>query len=520
MSTEDEQAKPAKLPNDPASTKIVCTIGPSSESSETLEKLIQAGMDVCRLNFSHGAHEKHKETFDRIRELSVKWNHQVAILCDIQGPKIRTGKMQEPFSIQKGDMIRVTPDKTVVGNKDRISISYENMLQDLNTDDVIFINDGIIKLVVEAKDEAANDLICKCHAAGFISDHKGVNMPSGKLSVNVVTPKDDKDLEFIASLNPEFVAASFCGFAEDVEKVRDTLAKYGNTEIKICAKIERPVALENLDAIIKASDALMVARGDLGVEIEAWEVPKWQKDMVARCNRESKPVIVATQMLESMCENSRPTRAEASDVYNAVIDGADAVMLSGESSVGAYPVEAVSVMNSIVREAQVHMPKRDSSSFVSTSAQNSITEGVCHASCTIALEFLTHSWKGKIIVYTETGRAARHISKYRPTLPILAFSSSVRTVRELALVWGVRAHWMRDIGRLGLEQKAMKCIHEASEIGYLEPDDEKVCVLTPSAYTGSGYFTGIYDLASIKEYGAALPGYPSESNHHHRASVV
>jgi pyruvate kinase len=250
------------------------------------------------------------ELFDRVRKLSKKYNDQVAILCDIQGPKIRTGKMEAPFFINHGDTIRVTPD-TILGTKDRISISYANMMTDLSKEDVIFINDGIVKLVVVDKDEAANDLICACHAAGNISNNKGCNMPSGQLSVNVVTEKDAKDLAFIAKLNPEYVAASFVGYADDVKKVRKTLADNGNTDIKIIAKMERPVALENLDEIIQEADALMVARGDLGVEIEAWDVPKWQKEMVRRCNRESKPVIVATQMLESMTENSRPTRAEA-----------------------------------------------------------------------------------------------------------------------------------------------------------------------------------------------------------------
>lgn len=204
------------------------------------------------------------------------------------GPKIRTGKMKEPFHINKGDTIRVTPDD-ILGTKDRIKISYDTMLTDLGKDDVIFINDGIVKLVVTDIDQAANDLICVCEAAGNISNNKGCNMPSGKLSVNVVTPKDAKDLAFIATLGPEYVAASFVGTADDVKQVREELAKNGNNDIKICAKIERPVALENIDAIIQEADAIMVARGDLGVEIEAWEVPKWQKEMVRRCNKESKP---------------------------------------------------------------------------------------------------------------------------------------------------------------------------------------------------------------------------------------
>mmetsp|Transcript_35470 Transcript_35470/g.85975 ORF Transcript_35470/g.85975 Transcript_35470/m.85975 type:complete len:507 (-) Transcript_35470:125-1645(-) len=486
------------LVTDPCHTKIVCTLGPASSSDEVLEQMIQSGMDVVRLNFSHGEHSAHKELFDRVRRLSKKYNDQVGILCDIQGPKIRTGKMEEPFFINKGDKIRVTPD-TILGTKDRISISYANMLTDLHKDDIIFINDGIVKLVVVDKDEAANDLICECHAAGNISNNKGCNMPSGKLSVNVVTPKDDKDLEFIATLNPEYVAASFVGTGADVRKVRATLDKYGNSDIKIIAKIERPVALDNLDEIIEESDALMVARGDMGVELDAWDVPKWQKEMVRRCNKETKPVIVATQMLESMTENSRPTRAEASDVYNAVIDGADAVMLSGESSVGKYPIEAVRVMNEIVRVAQGNMPDRDPKAY--DSAEKNLTETICHASCTIAHEFKEVNFSGKIIVITNKGRAARLISKYRPDLPILAFSDSERVVRELNLVWGVRAHHFPDIvDDLGLEEKAMAAIKTAKEIGYLSALDDKVCVISASRYIGAGVFTGVYDLNALKVY--------------------
>lgn len=245
----------------PCNTKIVCTIGPASESNERLEAMIKAGMDVCRLNFSHGDHSIHKEIFDRIRLLSSKWNNQIAILCDIQGPKIRTGKMEAPFELAVGDTLRVTPEP-ILGTKDRIGISYDEMLTDLEPNDVIFINDGIVKLVVRDKDET--DLICECLSAGSVSDHKGCNIPSGKLSVNVVTPKDEQDLEFIAQLNPEYVAASFVGNGDDVRKVRNCLKKYGNEDIKIIAKVERPVALENLDSIIKEADAVMVARGDLG----------------------------------------------------------------------------------------------------------------------------------------------------------------------------------------------------------------------------------------------------------------
>lgn len=239
-------------------TKIVCTLGPASDNDETLEAMIQAGMDVCRLNFSHGSYATHQETFDRVRRLSAKYNNQVAILCDVQGPKIRTGNMAEPFFLPQGATIRVTPQE-VLGTNERIQVKYETLLEDLDKDDVIFINDGIVKLVVVDKDE--NDLICRCDAAGDISSKKGCNMPSGNLSVNVVTPKDEEDLKFIAKLDPEYVAASFVGTGADVNKVRTTLANAGNTNVKIIAKVERPVALENLDDIIKESDALMVARG-------------------------------------------------------------------------------------------------------------------------------------------------------------------------------------------------------------------------------------------------------------------
>ena len=494
----------------PCHTKIVCTIGPASSSEERLEEMILAGMDVCRLNFSHGKHQEHEEMFDRIRRLSKKYDNQVAILCDIQGPKIRTGLMEAPFHLSPGDIIRVTPEEGVIGNAKRIHISYATMLEDLHKDDVIFINDGIVKLVVVDKDE--KDLVCECVSAGTVSDHKGCNLPSGKLSVNVVTPKDAKDLEFIAKLNPEYVAASFVGTGEDVRKVRNKLEECGNKEIKIIAKIERPVALENLDAIVKESDALMVARGDLGVEIEAWDVPKWQKEMVQRCNRESRPVVVATQMLESMCENSRPTRAEASDVYNAVLDGADAVMLSGESSVGKYPVVAVNVMNEIVRVAQGNMPKRDPNDF--DSSEQAVTETVCHAACTIASEFPQVGFKGKIVAITETGRTARLISKYRPELPILAFSESIRVVRELALVWGVRAYHVPEIHNLALEDRAIKAIEVANEIGYIDNDDTKVCVISSSKYAGAGFFTGVYDVSKL------IKPSPVHGGKHLRASMI
>jgi len=258
-------------------TKIVCTLGPATSTEEVLEDLVKAGMDVVRLNFSHGKHEDHQKLFDLVKKISAKHDHQVSIICDIQGPKIRTGRMAEPFTLHQGDRIEITPESHL-GTKEKIQISYENMIQDLHVSDPLFINDGIIKLVVEKKNEKT--LTCVVEAGGLVSDHKGVNIPSGNLSVEVITPKDKKDLEFIAKLNPEYVASSFVGSANDVKKVKNCLAEFGSTDIKVISKIERPIALKNIDEIIDATDAIMVARGDLGVEIDTWDVPHWQKSYV------------------------------------------------------------------------------------------------------------------------------------------------------------------------------------------------------------------------------------------------
>ncbi|KAL7536132.1 hypothetical protein ACHAXR_006934 [Thalassiosira sp. AJA248-18] len=479
-------------------TKIVCTIGPASSDEDTLEKLILAGMDVCRLNFSHGKYDVHQETFDKIRRLGQKYGHQIGILCDIQGPKIRTGKMTEAFEVKKGDAIRVTPDE-VMGTPELIQISYETLVQDLDAGDIIFINDGTVKLEVVGKDVAKKELLCEVKTAGKISDNKGCNMPSGRLSVNVVTEKDAHDLEYIAKhMDPEFVAASFVGSGDDVRKVRAELSKAGNDKIKIIAKLERPVALENLEEIVEESDSIMIARGDLGVEIDAWDVPAWQKKAIFLANKNSKPVIVATQMLESMIDNARPTRAEASDVFNAVVDGADAVMLSGETSVGKYPVTAVRTMDEIVRVAQDHVPKHDPEQF--HSGKDAIAEDVCKAVHSFAERFKNSMKTGKVIILTTSGFAARQLAKYRPSLPMLAFSEELRTVRELALCWGVKAHYLPiDENSNNVEDRAISAIKEARELGFLSIDtDERVAVLMPATHGSAAYWCSVFDLEKLR----------------------
>ena len=333
--------------------KIVSTLGPASSSKEMLRKLIDAGVDIFRLNFSHGSHDEKQELINRIREVS----EYTGILADIQGPKIRVGKFKEDktYNLGIGQEVKVF-EKDIEGNQDQFSIPLEGFLKSMNVGDFFFVNDGIIKIQVIRKE--ADHVVGEVLAGGMISNRKGVNIPAGELSQKVPTEKDVIDLKFIAEIDPEYVAISFVSSGDDVLHVKRILENYGNSKIKLISKIERPIALTNFDQILEQSDGIMVARGDLGVEIDPDKVPLWQKEMIYKSNREGKPIIVATQMLESMISNSIPTRAEASDVYNAVMDGTDAVMLSAETAVGKYPINSVQYMNQISKTATENMHKR------------------------------------------------------------------------------------------------------------------------------------------------------------------
>jgi len=494
--TSAESVQPKQSGPRLVKTKIVCTLGPASNDNETLEKMIAAGMDCVRLNFSHGTADEHRELFNRVKAIAEKHHHQLCIMCDIQGPKIRTGKMAEPFNIKPGDPIDVTPAE-VVGTPECIQVKYETMLEDLDTNDLIFINDGIIKLRVVSK--TASVLKCVCESGGMISDKKGCNIPSGNISLNVITPKDERDLKVIAELNPEYVASSFIGTAADVRKVRKMLESYGNTSIKIISKIERPVALENIDAIIEETDGIMVARGDLGVEIETWDVPGAQKMMCNKANAAGKPVIVATQMLESMISASRPTRAEANDVYNAVLDGADAVMLSGETSVGQYPVEAIQVMDHIVLTAEKNMPPRDPSRFHSRHV--GMTETMSLASFHIAMNFVGCEYTGKILAVVDppTAYVARMVSKFRPCLDIVAMTGDLRTAREMNLMWGVYSVFNVELASVqNMEERNVVAIKKAIAMGLLVKTDHVLCVSRSlfGKHAGSGCI--LYDISRLE----------------------
>ena len=332
--------------------KIVATLGPASSSKEMLKKLHEAGVDVFRLNFSHGTHEEKRELVNRIREATPN----IGILADIQGPKIRVGTFKEKsYNLTVGQEVMVF-EKDIEGDDQQFSIPLPGFLKSMRKGDHFFINDGIIKIQVLKKFK--DHLVGEVLAGGVISDKKGVNIPTGELEHRVPTEKDIKDLELIADLDTEYCAISFVSSGDDVLNVKKILENYGNNRMKLISKIERPIAITNFDQILNVSDGIMVARGDLGVEIDPDQVPIRQKQMIYKCNKEGKPVIVATQMLESMINNPIPTRAEANDVFNAVLDGTDAVMLSAETAVGKYPIKTVQSMNKILVTAKNYMPLR------------------------------------------------------------------------------------------------------------------------------------------------------------------
>ena len=419
-------------------SKILCTLGPASDSPEMIEKLAATGMDCARINFSHGTDEYKSDLFRRIRET----DDTIAILCDIQGPKIRIGMIQEGgVNLSTGNTLIMTSEE-IVGDDRRISVLYRELPREAEKGDLIYINDGIVCVRVDGIN--GSEMECKILSGGNISSRKGVNLPSTEISLTVPTPKDTHDLELIAKLDPEFVAVSFVGNAGDVVKIRKMLSDFGNDTIKLISKIERPVALDNFDSILEVSDGIMVARGDLGVEIPPEEVLPAQKEMIRKCNIAGKPIIVATQMLESMVKSPVPTRAEVSDVFNAIEDGADAVMLSAETASGNFPVEAVTIMEKVIRRSESLMPLRDPDEF--DSDKESITEIIGHLVYSACKEFADMGYsEGRIICLTQSSHTAKMISKYRPFLPILGITSNLRVAREMRLVWGVEPVVMEEM---------------------------------------------------------------------------
>ena len=409
--------------------KIVCTIGPASEEEAVLRKLILAGMDIARLNFSHGTHKEHLRKIERIRKISGELGKPVAIMQDLQGPKIRIGTFKNPpINLQTGDKFTITT-RPVEGDQTTVSTTYQHLPFDVKPGDFILVNDGLIKLKVLSTDK--ENVHCEVVNGGSLYDRRGINLPGVKISEPSLTEKDKEDLKFGLEHQVDYVALSFVRDAKSIVQLRQFM---GDRAVPIVSKLEKPEALENLDAIIQESDAVMVARGDLGVEISTEKVPSVQKQIIEKCMAYSKPVITATQMLDSMMVNPRPTRAEATDVANAIFDGSDAVMLSGETAFGKYPLESVQMMNAIIQESEKHRNYfRLNPDQAHTLQEHQFSYSICHSAVQAAEEIGVRY----IVVLTRSGYTARAMSHFRPSVPILALTSSLKTFRRMTLFWGV-----------------------------------------------------------------------------------
>jgi pyruvate kinase len=415
-------------------TKIVCTIGPASEQPMMLEKLIHAGMNVSRLNFSHGDHEEHGARIENIRKASKLTGKTVAILLDTKGPEIRTHQMKDgAIDLVSGENVIVSM-KEVEGTSDKFSISYEGLIDDVHIGSIILLDDGLIGLEVTHCDKENGEIHTVIHNSGTLKNKKGVNVPGVSVKLPGITEKDTQDILFGIEQGVDFIAASFVRRASDVLEIRHLLEKNNASHIQIIPKIENQEGVDNIDEILEVSDGLMVARGDLGVEIPAEEVPLVQKELIKKCNRLGKPVITATQMLDSMQRNPRPTRAEASDVANAIFDGTDAIMLSGETAAGLYPIEAVDTMNRIAYRAEqaldYNMILSNRSKDSDHNMTNAIGQSVAHTAINLDVD--------AIITPTESGHTAKIISKFRPKATIIAVTSNESVSRKLSLVWGVQ----------------------------------------------------------------------------------
>ncbi|SJZ86116.1 pyruvate kinase [Anaerorhabdus furcosa] len=413
-------------------TKIVCTIGPASETPEMVEKLAQCGMNIVRFNFSHDTYEGHKRRLDMVREVSDRIGINLACMLDTKGPEIRLGEFEGgACQFTKGDIVKVCK-RELMGNHEHFHIQCPELFDDVKEGNIILIDDGKMKLTVLGND--GEELTCRVEVSGPIKTKKGCNVPGVKLSMPFISAKDDSDIRFGCENDYDFIAASFVRRAEDVQAIRKILIEMGKPTINIIAKIENQEGFDNLESILEVADGVMVARGDLGVEVQTQFVPIYQKQIIKVANKIGKPVITATHMLDSMTANPRPTRAEASDVANAVLDGSDAVMLSAESAAGEYPVEACTTMATIAEAVEKIIPYREKLDYSKISSKKTVQDaiGIAVSDATLTLENV-----GAVVAFTQGGTTARRISKFRPCVPILAVTFTKSTQRKLESYWGV-----------------------------------------------------------------------------------
>ena len=410
-------------------TKIVATLGPATSTKEKIRELLKAGVTMFRLNSSHGDVEMHKQNLTFIREIEKEEKTLIPVLLDLQGPKIRIGNLPESIEIKIGQVLKFRNQAEVTG--DILPVDYKGMANDVTPGEMILIDDGKIQLKVQKTED--NVIYAEVLTDGLLKQRKGINIPGSQGSLDVLTARDLTFVEFAAHNDIDYLGLSFVREASDVVKLRELLEGHGNTTAKIISKIEKPQAVNNIDSIIEVSDGIMVARGDLGIEISTEKVPIVQKTIIRKANAKRKVVIVATQMLDSMIENPIPTRAETSDVANAILDGTDAIMLSGETAAGKYPVESVQTMVRIANRTEADIDYEKRFYHRGRHEKPDVTEAVCHATCTTAYDLNASA----IVAVTKSGRTARMISRYRPACPVLGGTTSKRVWRQMAMSWGV-----------------------------------------------------------------------------------
>ena len=471
-------------------TKIVCTMGPNSNDLDVMRKLVQEGMDIARFNFSHGDHEEQKARMDALKKIRQEEGKHIAILLDTKGPEIRTGLLKDGQKVQlvEGETFVLTTEE-IEGDSKRVSITYEGLVEDAQIGGKILIDDGLIELKVE--DIKGKDIICKIINGGELGQRKGVNVPNVPIRLPAITEKDKEDIRFGAQQDIDFIAASFVRNADCIREIKALLRECGAPYTPVIAKIENAEGIENLDEILEVADGIMVARGDLGVEIPAEQVPYIQKMMIRKCKEMYKPVITATQMLDSMMRNPRPTRAEVTDVANAIYDGTDAVMLSGETAQGKYPLEALRMMVQICENTESHLDHEEILSKMEKQRMKNTSSALGYATVSAAMNLDAKC----ILVPTGSGATARVISKFQPEMDVLAVSPNARALRRMQMYWGVRPYESMQFETT--EAICGNAIAVAKEKNYVETGD--VTVLTagiPSPHVG-GFDYGVSNMMRI-----------------------
>ncbi len=471
-------------------TKIVCTIGPASEDKELFTEMVKAGLNVARLNFSHGTHDEHKKRIEMIKEVRRELDLPIAIMLDTKGPEIRTGIFENGYAeLKTGELFEITV-RDILGNNCVSSVSYEGLPGDVLVGSKILIDDGLIELEVEEIKDSES-IMCRVLNGGILKNRKSINIPDVQINLPALTDEDIADIMFGIENDIDYIAASFIRKADDVNTILKVLEDNGAGDIQIISKIENRQGVDNIDEIIEASKGIMVARGDLGVEIPTEEVPMVQKMIIRKCNNQSKPVITATQMLDSMIRNPRPTRAEATDIANAILDGTDAIMLSGETAAGKYPLESIKTMVNIARITEESINYRKALEERRKLKTESVTYAVSHATCSTALDLNATA----IITTTSSGYTPRMVSKFRPKAPIIAATSSEKVRRRMALLWGVYS--VSTTEGHSTDEIFNKAIRKSKEAGYIK--DGELIIITAGVPVGVAGSTNVMKVHIVGE---------------------